>query len=97
MEATQIDEEDSEITGKLMGFLPEHRRFEISMQSGEMIYGSATKESTAQFSVTLTNNNPAIGKRCIAKVKKRTVRPVNRPPRLVYRLLEFISIGLEEQ
>lgn len=92
-EATQIEEEDTEISGTLIGFLPEHRRFELQTPSGETIYGSATKESTEQYSLTLQSGDPAIGKRCTAKVRKRTVRPLNRPARLVYRLLEFTTLG----
>jgi hypothetical protein len=95
-EATQIEEEDTEITGTLMGFLPEHRRFEIQIPSGETIYGSATKESTEQYSLTLQSGNPAIGKRCIAKIKERIVRPLNRPSRIIYRLLEFTTLGQED-
>lgn len=92
-EATQIEEDDIEITGILIGFLPEHRRFEIQMVTGETIYGSATSESTEQFTQTLQSGNPAIGKKCIAKLKQRTVKPFNRLPRLVYRLLEFHTLG----
>lgn len=92
-EATQIEEEDTEISGTLIGFLPEHRRFELQTPSGETIYGSTTKESTEQYSLTLQRGDPAIGKICSAKVRERTVRPLNRPPRLVYRLLEFTTLG----
>jgi len=92
-EATQIEEDDIEITGILIGFLPEHRRFEIQMVTGETIYGSATSESTEQFTRTLQSGNPAIGKKCIAKLKQRTVKPFNRLPRIVYRLLEFNTLG----
>jgi len=96
-EATQIEEEDTEISGVLIGFLPEHQRFELQATSGETIYGTATKEATEQYSQTLKSNNPAIGKKCTAKVKERTVRPRNRPPRLVYRLLEFTTLGEDSE
>ncbi len=95
-EATQIDENDTEITGILMGFLPEHRRFELSLGSGETLYGSATKESTEQYVATLLSGNPVIGKNCTGRFRKRTVTPLNRPARLVYRLLEFLMLGEAE-
>lgn len=85
-ENTTIDENDTEFEGKLIGFLPIHRRFELELDSGDIISGSVTKEATEQYSLTL------IGKRCIAKVKERTVTPLNRPTRIVYRLSEFIVL-----
>ena len=94
-EATQIDEDKVEISGQLIGFLPEHRRFELQPIDGlgETIYGSATKEATEQFNSTMQKGKPALGKRCSIIVLQRTVSPRNRPPRLVYRLLEFTRIG----
>lgn len=94
-EATQIDENETEITGKLLGFLPEHRTFELRTKLGETIYGSATKEATEQYSLSLHSDNPAIGKMCTAKLIVKTVRPLNRLQRIVYRLLEFTLLGQE--
>jgi hypothetical protein len=94
-EATEINEEDKELPGVLIGFLPDHRRFELRSGSGEVVYGSATKESAEQFMQAVYSGRPAIGKECVAKVTERTVRPLNRPPRLVYRLLEFVALGGE--
>jgi hypothetical protein len=93
IEATEIVEEDTEITGVLIGFLPEHRRFEIKIESGETIYGTATKQATEQITHALKNAISVIGKICTASINERTVHPLNRPPRLVYRLLEFTKIG----
>ena len=94
-EATQIDETCDEISGTLLGFLPEHRRFELRPinRNEETIYGSATKEATEQFKNTIINGALAIGRPCMIRVLQRTVRPLNRPPRLVYRLQEFIRIA----
>ena len=94
-EATKIDEEDKDVTGVLLGFLPKERRFELQLPSGETICGTATKEATEQYVHTMEGGKPAVWKQCSAKVKERTVKPIDRAPRLVYRLLEFSALGQE--
>lgn len=89
-ENTKINEEDKEKEGILIGFLPIHRRFEIRLADGEIISGSVTKEAVEQYS------SKYMEKKCIAKVKERTVTPLNRPSRIVYRLLEFVTLGLKQ-
>ena len=87
-EATSIDEKTTDISGVLEGLLPEHRKFEIREESGRLIYGSATKEAVKQFEEASTS---AIGKRCLASVTIKTVAHLNRPPREVIRLIEFLN------
>ncbi len=86
-EATSIEEETTEIAGTLVGFLPEHRKFEIRTSDGNLIYGSATKEAVDQFEKA---SESVIGKPCLAKVTIKTVSPLNRPSREVIRLIEFL-------
>ncbi len=86
-EATSIEEETTEIAGTLVGFLPEHRKFEIRTNDGNLIYGSATKEAVDQFEKA---SETVIGKPCLAKVTIKTVSPLNRPSREVIRLIEFL-------
>jgi hypothetical protein len=95
-EATQIEETDTEKSGILIGFLPEHRRFELQLTPGELIYGSATKESTEQYRATMVAGSRAIGVKCTAKFNERIIKPLNRPQKRVYRLLEFVEIGQKE-
>ena len=88
-EKTQIDEEvDKEYKGILKGILPNHLRFEFDIKDGETISGSITKEAVEQ----LEKEAFLIPKKCIIKVKERLVKPLNRPPRMVYRIIEFTSI-----
>lgn len=89
-EATSIEESTTEIEGKLVGFLPEHRKFELADRTGKIFYGSATKEAVEQFA---NATDSAIGKKCLIKVTIKTVAPLNRPPREVVRLLEFLRFG----
>ena len=92
-EATQIDEDDKQVSGILIGFLPEHRRFELQLALGEIISGSATKESAEQYLNAMKEGTLAVGARCTASIKERTVNLVDRPSRLVFRLLEFKELG----
>lgn len=92
-EATQIDEEMIPYEGVLIGFLPDHRRFELRDPNGVTIYGTATKTATEQFEAAIGQGGSVIGANCRAKLLVRTVRPLQRPPRLAYRLMEFYRIG----
>ncbi|QBM16073.1 hypothetical protein MARI_01530 [Marinobacter sp. JH2] len=89
-EATSIEEKTTEIEGTLVGFLPEHRKFELADSTGKLFYGSATKESVEQF--TNVPGSP-IGNKCQIRVSIKTVAPLNRPPREVIRLIEFLRFG----
>ena len=89
-EATSIEEKTVEIEGALVGFLPEHRKFELRDKSGNIIYGSTTKVAVEQFE---NATETVIGKQCLAKVTVKTVEPLNRPSREVVRLIEFLRFG----
>ncbi|MCP5135916.1 MAG: hypothetical protein H6981_03825 [Gammaproteobacteria bacterium] len=89
-EATSIEEKTSDIEGILVGFLPEHRKFELQDKIGQLYYGSATKEAVDQF---VKATDTVIGKPCLIRVTIKTVAPLNRPPREVIRLLEFLRLG----
>jgi hypothetical protein len=87
-ETTSIEEDTTEVLGVLEGLLPEHRKFEIRDDSGNLVYGTVTKEAVEQFEAA---SKSVIGKRCTASVIVKTVKPLNRPPREVARLIEFLS------
>lgn len=89
-EATSIEEQTSDIEGILVGFLPEHRKFELQDKTGQLYYGSATKEAVDQF---VKATDTVIGKHCLIRVTIKTVAPLNRPPREIVRLLEFLRFG----
>lgn len=89
-EATSIEEKTSDIEGMLVGFLPEHRKFELQDKTGQLYYGSATKEAVDQF---VKATDTVIGKHCLIRVTIKTVAPLNRPPREIVRLLEFLRFG----
>ena len=65
----------------------------MKLDSGEVLYGSVTKEATEQYSSFVTVEQSPIGQRWKIKVQKRIVSPLNRSPREIYRLLEIIGKG----
>lgn len=89
-EATSIEEEMTEISGILEGLLPEHRKFEIRNEDGNLIYGSISKEAVKQFEIA---SKSVVGQRCTASIIVNTIKPLNRPPRDVFRLIEFLRFG----
>lgn len=89
-EATSIEEKTTEVEGMLVGFLPEHRKFELADNSGKLLYGSATKEAVEQFTKA---TDIVIGNKSLIRVSVKTIAPLNRPPREVFRLLEFLRFG----
>lgn len=90
-EATTIDEKNDDVIGELLGFLPEHRRYELRKQSGEVISGAATKQATEQYISALHSPQGASGKVWRTKMSIRTIQRRNRAPKVVYTLLEFIE------
>jgi hypothetical protein len=92
-EAMEINEKPESITGTLKGFLPDHKRFEILDSIGNTIYGTASKEATEQFQMAVRRGLAILGTECQADFIIREIRPLNREPRLTYRLIEFHKLG----
>lgn len=92
-EAIEINERTDVIGGVLIGFLPDHRKFELRDDAGATIYGTVSKEAAEQFIRAVQHQSAVIGERCEAEFLVREVRPLNRPPRLNYRLMGFHKIG----
>ncbi|RLK48870.1 hypothetical protein DFR31_1985 [Alkalispirillum mobile] len=95
-EATQIKEDTQSVEGNLLGFLPEHRRFELQVASGEVVYGTASMEAAEQVQEAVESGNFVVGGAnswCVGNVIVRTVQPLNRTARITYRLVEFTKLG----
>ena len=90
-EATSIEEKEAFKSGQILGFLPEHRKFELKPADGETIYGSVSKEAAEQYQAMISSGTDVVGRRWHVKLTVRTVKPLNRPPREVYRLVEFMK------
>lgn len=92
-EAIEIDEKTEVLSGVLIGFLPDHRKFELRDESGTIIYGTTSKEAAEQFVRAVQYQDAVIGEPCEAEFIVREIRPINRPARLNYRLVGFHKIG----
>lgn len=90
-EATSIDEADITVEGVLEGFLPEHRKFELRISAIETLYGAVAKEAFEQYAAFVARGENPTNKSWQVRLKRRTVTPLNRPPRDIYRLLEFLG------
>lgn len=92
IEATTIDESDDEMRGTLMGFLPDHKKFELRKDDGEVVYGSVSPEASKQYSHLISSGEVVFGIPRRFSVKRRIVTPLNRPAREIVRLLAFLDI-----
>lgn len=91
IETTVIEEEYSPYEGKLVGFLPEHKKFELKLKDGELIYGTATVEATEQYTSLTKQGISIINNFWIVNLEVRNIKPLNRPEKTVYKLVEFIK------
>lgn len=90
-ETTSIEEKEDVRAGEIIGLLPEHKKFELKTSEGDVIYGSVAKEAIEQYNALLSNGIDIVHQHWTVKFVIRTVHPLNRPPREVYRLTEFFS------
>nr|WP_321466422.1 hypothetical protein [uncultured Desulfobulbus sp.] len=89
-ETTTIEDTTYELEGVLVGFLPEHRKFEIRTE-GEILYGTATQDAVDQFNAYLKQGTSILNEKWRVSLDIRIVTPLNRPERKHYRLVEFIE------
>ena len=91
-ENTSILESDDFLDGLLLGFLPEHRKFELKLSGNEVIYGTATKSAAEAYTKMLARDMSIVDKKCKINVSIRVIKPINRPEKVLYRLLEFVEV-----
>lgn len=90
-ESTSIEEEEESLSGTLMGFLPEHKKFELLTGAGEMIYGSVSLEAAEQFKSMIEANKNPITKRFEVGIRTRVIKPINASEKKSFRLNRFIK------
>lgn len=89
-EATSIDEIEEVANGELLGLLPEHRKFEFKPVEHEAIYGTVSKFAAEQYQQMIDEGSDVVKRKWRVKLKVRTVKPLNRTPKEVYQLIEFL-------
>lgn len=90
-ENSSIEEQEEYREGVLIGFLPEHRKFELKLSSGDSIYGTINKDATEAIAQMISTGPGALGQRCRIRVVVRTIQPLNRPQKVLFRMLEFVA------
>lgn len=90
-ENTSITETYDYLEGILIGFLPEHRKFELKLSNEKVIYGTVTKDAAEAYSKMLANGVSFADRKCKIKASIRLIKPINRPEKELYRLLEFAN------
>jgi hypothetical protein len=90
IEAMQIDERESDnVTGKLLGLLPGHRKFELQLsETGETIYGSVSPEVSKKH---LERLGDVEGKIWRTRMRIREIKRRNRHPKVTYTLLGLLE------
>lgn len=92
-EATEIEESSIDAEGIMKGFLPAHRRFEMEGLDGVTYSGSVSQEAAEQMQNVVNSGRPLLGRICTIGLLTRTVKSVNKPPRLAYRLNNFYTVA----
>lgn len=90
-EATSIDEADELIEGVLVGFLPDHKKFEMKVGSGQILYGSVSKDAAEQYANLVAGGENPERQTWKVRIRRRIVKPLNRQAREVSRLIEFVG------
>jgi len=91
-EATDIEESVSIVNGRLIGFLPEHKRFEMKTNVEDkevIIHGSSSKEAALAFQSLIDSGRTVIGEEFAVTMLTRVVKPRNRAPRTIYQIKDF--------
>lgn len=90
-EATTINDDEIFINGILIGYLPGHKKFEVTLDDGTLIWGPVAKEAADQYKVFQQSGNIPNNDKWKLKIRRRIVAPLNRAPKEIYRLLEFVE------
>lgn len=90
-ESTSIEENESTLVGVLVGFLPEHKKFELRDDNGDLIYGNATKDAVKEYLDMLNEKKTVLNIKWNFNVIMRTVSPLNKTPKTVFTITKFLT------
>jgi hypothetical protein len=91
IDATSIEEKEDFVSGEVLGVLPESRKFEFKITGRQTIHGSISEEAAEQYLSNIRSGVDMFGHNWQVKLTIRTVKPLNRQPKEVYRLTEFLK------
>ena len=87
--SSQLEEEEREFVGKLVGLLPGHRKFELRLAAQEILYGTVSKDLAQSYEAGLVDR-PLIGETVSARVRVRELVDVSGEARRQYHLLDLV-------
>jgi hypothetical protein len=87
VESTDIEEEEEVVRGIILGVLPNHKKFEMRKQDGEVIWGTVSIEALEFYA----RNKTIVDQNWESTIIIKTIKPLNKPPRNVYRLTRFLK------
>lgn len=93
VEATEIEERPHEVVvGRVLGLFPHARRFEIQLETGEVIHGTVSSAATPRYHqlIAQRETNP-VGRVWRVLMNIRRIRELNRPERTVYCLVGLLQ------
>jgi hypothetical protein len=92
VEATEVRDTDEVVVGELLGLLPDARRFEMRLETGEVIRGAVAGSVAARWLELIEQpEERLVGQVWRTRMRVREVRERNRPPRFLYTLLGLLE------
>jgi hypothetical protein len=87
-----IDKEDDNIVGRLIGVVPNLRRFELELAAGQIVRGAIAAEVASRYMDLISDpTHSIVGRRWRVKLRTREVRERNKLPRFVYTLMGLLE------
>lgn len=90
-ESIEIKEDEPIFTGKIIGVLPQHRKFEMLLEGDIPIYGSLDYSAVKQLNDFLENNENVVNESWTVKMQVRNVKPLNHTEKTFYTLISFLE------
>jgi hypothetical protein len=87
-EQSRVDEERITLTGRLLGVIPIHRKFEFQPDEGRLISGTVGEDFSQSY-LERMNTQQFAGKRWLGLFHKKLVERIGRPPVDQYTLLRL--------
>lgn len=90
-ESIEIKEEEPIYTGRVIGILPKHRKFEMILEGDIPIYGSLDYSALKQLDEFTQNDESVLNEIWKVKMHVRNVKPLNHTEKKFYSLIGFIE------
>lgn len=91
IDKTTIEENDTLLACEILGILPEHKKFEARLESGEIIIGSISESAVKQYAALLVEDKIKIPGSWIISFHIKKVAPLNRTEKTTYKIMSFTT------